>query len=324
MRKLRDRLPPANSLVVFEAVARHMSFTRAAQELRVGQAAVSRQIRLLEDYLGTALFLRRHRAIELTPSGEHFFKAVAMGLHYIANVTDEIGHSRKSRDVTISSSVTFASYWLMSRIAKYRAQFAEADIRLVASARVRDITASDVDLAVRYGHGQWPDASAHHLFDNEVFPVCAPSYLEREGPIREVSDLGGATLLHLDQFDRNWVTWESWLKSFEFQSPLKGRSLSFDNYLLLIHAAVRGEGVALCGQRLAEDLIREGTLVRPLTVSVGSKHAFYLVHSAASHLRPEARRLRDWLLDESRGNRERPSTRLGQGSETQVTRSTGI
>ena len=81
-------------------------------------------------------------------------------------------------------------------------------------------------------------------------------------------------LLHLDQFDSNWVTWESWLKSFEFQSPLKGRSLSFDNYLLLIHATVRGEGVALCGQRLAEDLIREGMLVRPLTVSVGSERAF--------------------------------------------------
>lgn len=306
MRTLRNRLPPANSLVVFEAVARHMSFTRAARELRVGQAAVSRQIRLLEDFLGTALFLRRHRAIELTPSGEHFFKAVAMGLQYIANATDELDRDRKSRDVTISSSVTFASYWLMSRIAKYRALFADADIRLVASARVRDVTTRDVDLAVRYGRGPWPDATAHHLFDNEIFPVCAPSYLERDGPIRDVSDLQDATLLHLDQFDRNWVTWESWLKSFEFDTPLRGRSLSFDNYLLLIHAAVRGEGVALCGRRLAEDLIREGELVRPLTASVGSERAFYLLHTATGRLRPEVRKLRDWLLDESRGNGERP------------------
>ena len=301
MRRLRDRLPPANSLVVFEAVARHLSFTRAAQELLVSQAAVSRQIQLLEDYLGEALFFRKHRAIELTPSGEHFHKAASMGLQYIANASDEIRRDRIASDVTISSSVTFASYWLMSRIAKFRAQFADADIRLVASARVRDFAATDVDLAVRYGRGKWPNIIAHHLFDNEIFPVCAPSYLENEGPIRELSDLQNAILLHLDQFDRNWVTWDSWLKEFDFNAPLSGQSLSFDNYLLLIHAAVRGEGVALCGGRFAEDLIHQGELVRPLNASINSEYSFFLLQSSIRPLRPEALRFRNWLLDESHG-----------------------
>ncbi len=307
MRRLRDQLPPANSLVVFEAAARHLSFTLAAKELQVSQAAVSRQIQVLEDYLGEDLFVRHHRAISLTAAGDHFSKAVSVGLVHIAGAVGEIRAARHSSDVTIASSVTFASYWLMSRIAQYRAEFSDIDVRLVASANIRSPGATDVDLAVRYGRGNWPGTVSRHLFDNDIFPVCAPAYLDRHGPLESFADLANATLLHLDQFDRNWVTWETWFREFDFHGPIAGRRLSFDNYTILIHAAVAGEGVALCGGRLAEDLIAQGELVRPVRAAVRSDFAFYLTHPDSRPLRPAARKLHDWLIDQSRTQRETSS-----------------
>ena len=300
---LRDRLPPANSLVVFEAAARHLSFTRAAEELRVSQAAVSRQIQLIEDHFGVPLFRRLYRAVELTPEGQTLQSAVAVGLEHIARGADEIRSLRDGADITISCSVTFASYWLMSRIAKFRAEFPDVDIRLVASAKVKDLAITGIDFAVRYGRGSWPNVTADYMFGNEIFPACAPRYLETHGPLDTFSDLTKATLLHLTQFDRNWVTWESWFETFGVTEPPQDRGLFFDNYVILIHAAVRGEGVALCGRRLAEDLIERGELVRPLDAALRSDYSFHLLRPEKQPLKPHTARFRDWLLAEARGSR---------------------
>ena len=300
MPRLRDRLPPANSLVVFEAVGRHLSFTLAAKELRVSQAAVSRQVQILEERFGTPLFNRLYRAIELTPQGRDFHEAVTIGLGHIASAADEVQREQDRADIAVSSSVTFASYWLMSRIAKFRAQFPDVDIRLVASAKVQDLAATGVDLAVRYGSGAWPNVTADLMFGNEIFPVCAPLYLKRHEPLNRLTDLTGADLLHLAQFDRNWVTWETWLGAFGLAPPAARKKLLFDNYMLLLHAAVRGEGVALCGGRLAEDLIERGELVKPIDAALPSEFSFYLLHPAHQTLRPQVAQFRKWLLAEAR------------------------
>jgi LysR family glycine cleavage system transcriptional activator len=300
MRRLRDRLPPANSLVVFEAVARHLSFTEASKELLVSQAAVSRQVKLLEDRFGIKLFTRSHRAIDLTPHGVNFHKAVTIGLNHIAHAADSLREEKEVSDVTVSSTVTFASYWLMSRIAKFRTEFPEIDIRLVASAKGGDLSGTGIDLAVRYGRGAWPNVSAELMFVNEIFPVCAPTYLDKNGPIRILPDLLDADLLHLTMFDRNWITWESWLGDFGLTPPPETRGISFDNYMVLIHAAVRGEGIALCGARLAEDLISRGELVRPITATLPSNFSFYLLHSSGQTLSADASKFREWLLSEAR------------------------
>lgn len=300
MAGLRDRLPPPNSLVVFEAAARHLGFTAAASELRVTQAAVSRQIRLLEDWLGVSLFERTHRALRLTPFGTRLHEAVTLGLGQIARVADDIRREESRGDVTVACSVTFASYWLMSRIAQYRAQFPDVDIQLVASARSSGLSGTRADLSIRYGRGHWPGHTAHYLFDNDVFPVCSPLYLERHGPLRELADLRSARLLHLAQYDRNWVTWATWFAAFGMKDVPPPRGLSFDNYMVLIHAAVSGEGVALCGGRLAEDLIRRNELVRPFDAALRSEFNFFLVEPADRHLRRPVRHFRDWLLAEAR------------------------
>jgi LysR family glycine cleavage system transcriptional activator len=250
---LSKTLPPTNSLVVFEAAARHMNFTRAAGELDVTQSAVSRQIQLLEDHLGIALFQRQARGLVLTREGERLHRAVAMGLEHIANVAADLRRNRGPGELTVATSVTFASYWLMARIAKFRAAHPEIEFRLFASAPVYDLAAEGIDLAVRYGAGEWPGVEAERLFDNEIWPVCSPRYLEGRKPLRTVGDLLDETLLHLSKFDRNWVTWETFLLAHGVAGEPHRRGLTYDNYMVLIQSALRGEGIALCGRRLAED-----------------------------------------------------------------------
>jgi LysR family glycine cleavage system transcriptional activator len=213
MVSLRRRLPPANSLVVFEAAARHLNFTRAAKELGVTQAAVSRQMQLLEDHLGTAMFQRTPRHLKLTPAGQRLYKAVTMGLEHIAGTAVELRRIGPEADLTVSSSVTFASYWLMHRVAKFRAAHPEIELKLVASAPVSDLASAGVDLAVRYGSGRWPGVRTARLMDNEIFAVCAPGYRAATS-LSQPADLLDEVLLHLAEYDRNWVTWDAWLKSF--------------------------------------------------------------------------------------------------------------
>ena len=180
---LHKTLPPTNSLVVFEAAARHMNFTRAARELDVTQSAVSRQIQLLEDHLGIALFQRQSRGLVLTREGERLHRAVAMGLEHIANVAADLRRNRGPGELTVATSVTFASYWLMARIAKFRAAHPEIELRLYASSPVYDLAAEGIDIAVRYGAGEWPGVEATRLFGDEIWPVCSPRYLEgRKAP----------------------------------------------------------------------------------------------------------------------------------------------
>lgn len=296
---LRDTLPPTNSLVVFEAAARHRNFTRAAEELSVTQSAVSRQVQLLEDHIGTSLFQRRSRGLELTQEGERLHRAVAMGLEHIANVAADIRRHRNPGELTIATSVTFASYWLMARLANFRAAHPEVELRLVASSPVYDLTAAGIDLAVRYGAGEWPGVEAERLFDDEIWPICSPRYLENRDPVSTPADLLGETLLHLNKFDRNWVTWDIFLAAFDVTGEPETRGLTYDNYLVLIQSALRGEGIALCGRRLAEDFIAQGELVRPIKETLNSDRGFYLLRPKDQPMSHSAREFHDWLLAEA-------------------------
>lgn len=304
MASLRAKLPPANSLVVFEAAARCLNFTQAAAELNVTQAAVSRQIQSLETHMGVPLFHRMHRALQLTRDGQRLYLAVSMGLEHIANTAADIRRLRHDNELTVSSSVTFASYWLMSRVAKFRAAHPDIELRLVASAPVRDLTVAGIDLAIRYGNGRWPEVDAIHLMDNEIFPVCAPAYLKEMRQLREPADLLNETLLHLVQFDRNWVTWEAWLREFGVKGPPSSRGLEFDSYLILVQAALDGQGIALGGGRLAEDSVERGALVRPIEASVRSERAFHLITPRNVPLSEPAKLFRDWILNEARVRRD--------------------
>lgn len=301
---LRAKLPPANSLVVFEAAARHLNFTRAAQELNVTQAAVSRQVQILEDHLGTSMFQRVPRALKLTAAGQRLFKSVTMSLEHIANTVADIRRVGPKADVTVATSVTFASYWLMAHIAKFRALSPDTELKVVAAPPVPDLTAAGIDLAIRYGSGRWPGVEAIHLLDNEVFPVCAPSYLDGRGKPHKPRDLLDEVLLHLVEYDRNWVTWEAWLRDFGVPWKPTKKGLEFDNYLVLVQAALDGQGVALGGGRLAEDFITRGTLVRPIAATLRSTRGFYLLMPRDVPLSQPAKLFREWIIAEAKGSKQ--------------------
>lgn len=307
MVSLRSKLPPVNSLVVFEAAARLMNFTRAAQELSVTQAAVSRQIQLLEDHLGTQLFQRQPRALKLTLPGHRLHKAVTMSLEHIANTVVDLRRIGPKADVTVATSVTFASYWLMAHIAKFRAANPEIELKVVASAPVSDLAAAGIDLAIRYGSGKWPGVQAIHLMDNEVFPVCSPEYLAGRKPLKKPRDLLEESLLHLIEYDRNWVTWEAWLQNFGVPWKPAKRGLEFDNYLVLVQGALDGQGIALGGGRLAEDFIARGTLVRPINATLSSNRGFYLLVPTDVPLSQPAKHFRDWIVSEAKGTKKTAS-----------------
>jgi LysR family transcriptional regulator, glycine cleavage system transcriptional activator len=300
MDKLRFLLPPPTALVTFECASRLLNFTRAAEELGVTQAAVSRQIKNLEEHVGRALFVRAERRISLTPAGAKLKDAVAYGLGHIAGAITGVRRVPTANAVSVAASVTFSSYWLMSRVAQFRAQHPDVDLRLVATANARQ-KVDECDMSIRYGRGVWQGMTAHHMFDNDVFPVCAPSYLaRRRGRASDINDLASETLLHLARFDLNWVAWPAWFEKFGTTGASAGHGLSYDNYLVLIHAVVAGEGIALCGGRLAHDLLARGDVVRLGTNALKSDRAFYLVHPQGAPLPRAARQFKQWLLQEAR------------------------
>lgn len=300
MTTLRRTLPPLNSLVIFEAAARQLNFTKAAGELGLTQAAVSRQIQTLEQSLGTSLFQRHARGLHLTRDGSRLQYAVTMGLEYISTTCNDIRRQRGPKELTVSSSVSFASYWLVARLAKFRAEHPDVDLRLVASAPVSDMVSGGIDVAIRYGSGHWLGVDAEYLFGNEIWPVCAPHYLEGRPKPEKPADLLNENLLHLGAFDRNWVTWDSWFKHHGILEMPARRGFTFDNYLILLQAALRGEGIALCGQRLAEDFIARGDLVRPINAVQTSDRAFYLITPANVPMPEAAKLFCDWILNEVR------------------------
>ena len=296
MAQLRRRLPPVNSLVVLEAAGRLLNFTRAGEELGLTQSAVSRQIQLLEQHLGAAMFQRQGRHLQLTRDGARLHRAVTMGLDHIADIAVDIRRHRGTGELTVATSVTFASYWLMARLAQFRSQHPDIELRLVASTKMQDLVAAGVDIAIRYGSGEWEGLEAIRIFDNEIWPVCAPGYLAGRPSLTRVEDMLDETLLHLSQFDRNWVTWQAWLGAQGVKSTPRKRGLEFDNYLVLLQAAVRGEGIALCGGRLAEDFIARGDLIRPIEATLTSDRAFYVLYPKGVRLSEAASRFRDWIV----------------------------
>lgn len=300
MPDLRRKLPPANSLVIFEAAARLLSFTAAARELLVTQAAVSRQIGILETHLGVGLFERRHRSVRLTPEGEQLFSAVRIGLDHIANTAMTIRRTTAPTQVTVTTTMAFGSFWLMPRLHRFRELHPETQVRLVASDRHIDPGTSGVDVAVRYGDGNWTGFATTHLFEEEVFPVCSPSYLSQHPELRSAADLPEQILLRMEPAHQSWIDWDSWMRELGIPSPRVWRGPQFNAYTILVQAAIAGQGIALGWRHMVEDPLASGSLVRPVDASLKAGGSYYVL-LPERHLRnTESMVLRDWILREAR------------------------
>ena len=300
MQTLRNTLPPLEPLVAFEAAARLESFTLAAAELNITQAAVSQRIRTLEQALGTALFERAHRAVRLTASGREYQHTVSLALTHLANATREIRGAPQTARLTVAADQSIAAMWLMPRLPKFLERHPETPVRLIASDTEADCLAGDVDLTIIHGAGDWAGYGATCLFEEEVFPVCSPDHLARCGPVAGAADLTGSVLLDLEDTNWNWMNWRMWLTEQGVDLPSGDRHLRINSYPLIIEAARNGQGMALGWRHLVDDALLDGTLVRPLDRSVRTRFGYYILWPDGGEAADAAAAFRDWALEESR------------------------
>jgi DNA-binding transcriptional LysR family regulator len=305
--EMKNRLPPLDLLRGFEVAARHLSFTRAADELSLTQSAVSRQIKALEDHLGAALFKRRHRALLLTDAGQLLLRAVSDALRRIAEATEQL--RAPSRTLTVSTTISFASLWLVPRLASFRRAHPEADIRIDANNRLVDLERDGIEVAIRYAPPSLVPADAIRLFGEEVMPVASPALLRRQ-PLTTAADLANHVLLHYERPDGGapWLSWPAWFEVVG-AAPIQPRgALHLTQYDQVIQAAVDGQGVAIATTPLVKHLIREGKLVAPLKQRAASARAYYAVVTAQAARQPEVAAFVQWLIAQANEDEARDTT----------------
>ncbi|MGE6781257.1 LysR substrate-binding domain-containing protein [Ensifer adhaerens] len=305
MENLRRLLPSAASLIVFEAAGRHQNFTRAANELGMTQAAVSYAVRGLEEHLGVPLFHRVHRAVVLTEAGEKFHADVSVGLSRIQKSAEDIRAKGRETNVTLAASTAFASMWMLPRLNRMREDLPEIDLRIQTSVRDLDLEEEPIPLGIRGGDpGHWPRYHAALLADEVVNAVATPAYIERHGLPKTAADLPRHNLIHLEEPVRRACDWTEWFSSAGLAYPKQGRRLSINDYVLVIQAVLSGEGVALGWEHLIYPQIRSGALVPVAGHVLKTGLAFYVVWPRSRELNAQAKRVRDWLLDEGRRDRD--------------------
>ncbi len=305
MQRLIKHIHSPAALFAFEAAARHLSFTRAANELNVTQPAVSQAVKRIEDALGVRLFLRRHRALALTEAGERFYDDVSYGLIHIRRSVERITTQRQDRHVTLSVTTAFANYWMVPRLGAFRALNPDVDLRVQTTNKDVDIASESISLAVRLGDGAWPGYQSAPIADEEIFAVCSPSYLEHQTPPRSPSDLLAHRLIHLEEPFRPRATWADWFAQAGVSYRDEGEGLRLNDYALVIQAAIAGQGIAFGWRHIVERLIAQGVLTKALETSFRSDHRFHVVWAEAAPLSPEATRVRDWLVSQASVDAER-------------------
>lgn len=290
-------LPPLNSLVVFEAAARHMSFTLAARELNVTQGAISRQIRVLEDYLGTALFVRTTREINLTATGNQYCETVRETLQQLAHATAGVRHWRGAQQVTVVTSTAMASLWLLPLVSEFQRQNEEIDLRIIATDQFNDFSRLDCDLALYYCSSPPKNMQVTPLFSEEMFPVCSPQYLAQNPGITALERLGECTWLWLEDPQRDWIGWREWFERLGQRPPEPRRRININSYSMLIQSALAGQGIALAWSNLLSDHLQTGKLVRPTGTYLRTDAQFCLLEpQGRAANRQSVNRFRQWLL----------------------------
>ncbi|TIP43770.1 MAG: LysR family transcriptional regulator [Mesorhizobium sp.] len=293
----RLRIPSPAGLITFEAAGRHLSFTNAAEELRVSQAAVSAAIKSLEGDLGVELFVRQHKRIVLTEAGQRFYSDVAMGLGHIARSAEAVRRTTEEKHVVLSSSTAFASHWLIPRLPKFRAQHPEIEIRIQTADRDTDLAPDPHLIGVRRGLGDWPNYRAFRFGGENLIPVCSPSYLKQSGAPRDLPDLAGRTLIHLDEPHRPRPSWKDWFAHFGLDFTDAGEGLRLNDYSLVVQAAIGGQGIALGWTHLVKHPLSERLLIPALAANWATGYAFFIVSNRSVELAPEAKLVKDWIIE---------------------------
>jgi LysR family glycine cleavage system transcriptional activator len=287
------KLPPLNSLKSFEAAGRLLSFTLASQELNVTQAAISHQIKVIEDFLGVSLFYRQPRKLVLTDQGKALLPEVIDAFDTLATAIGTVSKDPDNSLLSVRLAPSFAAKWLSPKLKYFWLQNPEIDLCLFHAHTAVDFDREDIDIAVTYGKGDWTGVVSDKLFSLDFSPVCAPSFLENAKPLNDMNNLKYYTLLH----DANYECWEEWLKLASVRDTPSNKGTIIDDTNVLIQAAVDGQGVALGSTTFVQDHLDAGRLIKPFDITLVNDFAYYIVYPKSHLKNPAVCAFRNWLLE---------------------------
>ncbi|MEO8113018.1 MAG: transcriptional regulator GcvA [Phenylobacterium sp.] len=301
----RRRLPPLNALRAFEAAARHLNFSRAADELSVTPGAVSQQIQNLEDYVGAPLFKRTPKGLLLTDAAQTALPALREAFDRLAEAASLLTAAVDGRRLTLTAAPSFAAKWLVPRLGAFEQAHPQVDVWLSAGLELVDLTAGEIDVAIRYGAGRYPGLEVRRLMSETVIPVVSPD-LAKEHPLDTPDDLKSHTLLHdgSPDPDDSCPDWSMWLAARGLRGIDGMRGPRFNQSSLVIEAALNGRGVALAKRTLAQADLDAGRLVAPLQIATAVDFAYYLVHPKAKGRLPQVKAFIGWIEAEAQAHEQ--------------------
>jgi DNA-binding transcriptional LysR family regulator len=288
-------LPPVKALLSFEAAARNVSFSEAAKELNVTRVAVSRQVRHLEDTLGIKLFVRGQSSVELTRAGRRLSRVVSNGFQSITEEIEAIENSSDDRLITLSTSNGVSTYWLMPMIGRYREIDPTVDFRLIVSYDLINLVQSGVDIAIRYGEGNWSGVQSQLLHRQMIFPACSQGFMTKYGPFDSLEELLKVRLLDYESAVDQSSFWPNYFRDMGAQMPATPRMSSYDSYINFVQAVLDGQGVGLVGPPLMQQFLDSGVLVKALDVEPLPQRGYYLCQPGGVAVTEPVRDFHRWL-----------------------------
>ncbi|MDA7423516.1 LysR substrate-binding domain-containing protein [Thalassococcus lentus] len=299
MQNLWTHLSSPRHLMVFEAAARHGSFTLAAQELNVQQPSVSASIKQLEATLGIQLFRRSHRRINLTHAGDRLFADVTRAFELLEQSATSIRQSVSNDHVTLSASSAFNNYWMLPRLKTFQQSHPDIDLRLQSSDREPDLNVEPISLAIRLGDGNWPGCDCRRIAEEIIYPVAAPRVMAAALHLRNITGLLHQRLIHLEEPIRERPSWAQWFNEFGITEQPPRSGLRLNDYALVLQAAIAGEGFAFGWHHLVGPMVEQGLLASRPEWAWKTGRGFYLVWSKNIPLLPKAETVREWILTRS-------------------------
>jgi len=297
---MRQRFPPLPWLRAFEASARHLSFTHAAAELHLTQAAISKHVKLLEQHLREPLFQRQPHGLVLTKVGAAYLPKLRDAFERLGAATEEVFGNRRSEVLTVRAAAGFSVNWIAPRLPRFFARHADTPLRIVSSVWTEDVDKERFDLDIQYGTGRWPGLRSDRLTWERLEPLCSPALLAGPKPLRRPDDLAAHRLLHVLGYEDGWAVW---LKAAGVGHINAGQGIQFDTSLLAFEVAAQGGGIALGRSSMSGKEIAAGRLVRPFGLSVPIDEAFHLISPADGGEHPDAALFRAWLLEEAHADK---------------------
>ena len=299
---MQRRLPPLSALRAFEATSRLLSAKKAAEELFVTPAAISHQIKALEEYLDLKLFKRQNRQLLLTEAGLRYAASLQKVFDHLFDETQEVMKFKEKNYLTISVEPAFALYWLIPRLNKFKEHHPDIELRVLATLELIDLKKSNVAIGIRWGQGTYPGLNSTLLFHNVITPVCSPSIIKKH-PIKEPNDLKHHNLLRLRTFilSTDYPTWHTWLNAVGGNEVDPESGLAMESGYMLLQAAINGQGVALERKALVEPLIKSGQLIQPFDFSIQeTTTGYYIVFSESDSSDPKIQAVIKWLISETK------------------------